>query len=709
MMRAAMPRRPMSGSTSCCRSASRWRIPASAFSASAASSACTTRATPRWAATPQRRPWAGCGRARASRTSSARRTQHNILWQPQIDNWAFGVGTLLGTMEGGVIINMDGTLILELPGPRVAIVMNMRILSPPPSVDQLGNSGGILAIIEITPDHLLIGAILNYNIESLIKIEIPVESFFNFHEASDWHYYLGQRSNPVSVTVLDIVKATGYLMLKGNGLDALPEHNLPAVTGFAIGAGAAASFTWGDTDIGLYLRVAGGFDAVIGFDPFLLAGQFFLSGELRLFIVSVGASAELNIQVIGVTDLFDTYINGKACGHVDFFFFSVEGCVSITINDPNAKPGLLDLVQKLSLKSRSPALLVGTGVDRPIDTSLGQGVEQGTAPAINDPRLPVVPIEFGCGAKHGHAAGGGGLDLCRRPGHGLDRSCARRVRAAWLGEIRIHHDRRDAGAGRWRPTAARQQRAFDLVDAGQFEQRQHQCPTGAADLGAGPRDQGGGKDRLPQGADQGSLEPHLRGRGAADARVVDFPGRAPRAVGAGMGSGGHTVARPAQHPAQAAAADRHAGHRGLAQRRRGDRCDARHPAGSGGRGEDQMHPQAAVSDRHPSRLASIARSRAVRRRIGAPARRASRAAVHRARGAARRHRRPASDRAAPGEGCAYRSDPEHQRSGRRCQNDRGRGRSHAPADRRRVPGAASRNAAFRRPLSDPRAEIADLR
>ena len=320
-------------------------------------------------------------------------TRHNILWQPQIDNWAFGVGTLLGTMEGGVIINMDGTLILELPGPRVAIVMNMRILSPPPSVDQMGNSGGILAIIEITPDHLLIGAILNYTIESLIKIDIPVESFFNFHEASDWHYYLGQRSNPVSVTVLDIVKATGYLMLKGNGLDALPEHNLPAVTGFAIGAGAAASFTWGDTDIGLYLRVAGGFDAVIGFDPFLLAGQFFLSGELRLFIVSVGASAELDIQVIGVTDLFDTYINGKACGHVDFFFFSVEGCVSITINDPNAKPGLPDLVQKLSLKSRSPALLVGTGVDRPIDTSLGQGVEQGTAPAINDPRLPVVPID----------------------------------------------------------------------------------------------------------------------------------------------------------------------------------------------------------------------------------------------------------------------------------------------------------------------------
>ena len=320
-------------------------------------------------------------------------TQHNILWQPRIDNWAFGVGTLLGTMEGGFIINLDGTLLLELPGPRVAIVMNARIISLPPSVDQMGSSGGILAIIEITPDHLLIGAIIDYDIQSLIKIQIPIESFFNFHDSSDWHFYLGQRSNPVTVNVLDIVKATGYLMFKGNGLDALPERNLPAITGFAIGAGAAASFTWGDTDIGLYLRIAGGFDAVIGFDPFLLAGQFHLSGELRLFIVSVGASAKLDIQVIGVTGIFDTHIHGEACGHVDFFFFSVEGCVSITINDPNTKPALEDLVQKLSLKSRSPALLVGTGVDRPIDTSLGEGVEQNSAPAATDSRLAVVPID----------------------------------------------------------------------------------------------------------------------------------------------------------------------------------------------------------------------------------------------------------------------------------------------------------------------------
>ena len=319
-------------------------------------------------------------------------TQHNILWKPKLDNWAFGVGILLGTMEGGVILNLDGTLLLELPGPRVAIVMNARIISPPPSLDGMGSSGGILAIIEITPDHFLIGIIIDYDIASLIKIRIPVEAFFSFTDSSDWHFYLGQRKDPVAVTVLDIVKATGYLMITGKGLDPLPEKHLPQVVGFGIGAGAAASFTWGDTSIGLYLRIAGSFDAVMGFDPFLLAGEFELSGELRLFIISIGASAELDILVVGETGSFKTHIHGQACGHIDFFFFSIEGCVDVTLGSSNAKPGIPDLVEKLSLKSRSPALLVGTGVDRPIDTSLGKGIEQDTPPSTANKDLPLVPI-----------------------------------------------------------------------------------------------------------------------------------------------------------------------------------------------------------------------------------------------------------------------------------------------------------------------------
>jgi hypothetical protein len=314
------------------------------------------------------------------------------LWTPKLDQWAFGLGIQLGTMEGGFLLNLDGTLILELPGPRLLIVMNARFLQPLPSIDSMGQ-GGILAVIEITPDHLLIGILASYEIERLIRIVVPVEAFFDFGDVSKWHLYIGRRPDPelggppIEVDVLGIVKGTGYLVVKGDGL--VPYKGLPAVDGFAIGVGAGASFTWGSTDIGLYLRVGGGFDAVVGFDPFLLGGTFEVSGELRLFIVSIGAHAKLDVLVRESGGSVKTRIKGEVCGEVDFFFFSVEGCVTIEIGSGDDKPDVPKLVHKMALKARSPALALGTATDRPVDGSLGDAREGDSQPGD----LPVVPID----------------------------------------------------------------------------------------------------------------------------------------------------------------------------------------------------------------------------------------------------------------------------------------------------------------------------
>lgn len=314
------------------------------------------------------------------------------LWTPKLDQWAFGLGIQLGTMEGGFLLNLDGTLILELPGPRLLIVMNARFLQPLPSIDSMGQ-GGILAVIEITPDHMLIGILASYEIPRLIKIVIPVEAFFDFGDTSKWHLYIGRRPDPeiggppIEVDVLGLVKGTGYLVIKGDGL--VPYKGLPAVNGFAIGVGAGASFTWGNTDIGLYLRVGGGFDAVIGFDPFLLGGTFEVSGELRLFIISIGAHAKLDVLVREKPGGLATRIRGEVCGEVDFFFFSVEGCVTVEIGSGDDKPDVPKLARKLALKARSPALALGTATDRPVDGNLGDAKEGDSQPGD----LPVVPID----------------------------------------------------------------------------------------------------------------------------------------------------------------------------------------------------------------------------------------------------------------------------------------------------------------------------
>ena len=322
------------------------------------------------------------------------------LWVPYLGHWAFGAGILIGTLEGGFILNLDGTLLIQLPGPRVVIMMNARIISPPPEMDQIGAFGGILAVIEITPDHFLIGVLIEWEIPDLITIKIPVEAMFPFgSDAAQWHVYLGARQDvgqPVEVDVLGIVKGTGYLMARGNGLPAYPSYGgftLPALTGFALGVGVAASFTWGDTNVGLYLRIGGGMDAELGFQPFTLSGNIYVSGELRLFIISIGADASLGVTAAEDNQgNFGLYLDGKACGHVSFLFFDVSGCVEITYSTGNTTTGLPDLVPKVSLQSRSPALAQGTGVDRGIDVSLGDAIEQNGVPGAGA-ALPVVPVD----------------------------------------------------------------------------------------------------------------------------------------------------------------------------------------------------------------------------------------------------------------------------------------------------------------------------
>lgn len=330
-----------------------------------------------------------------------------ILWEPKIDHWAFGVGVILGTMDGGIILNLDGTLMLELPGPSIVIAMSARFLMPPPSMDEAGAKGGILAVIEITPEHIAIGIFATYEIEKLLKVSIPAEAFFATGDLSKWHFYLGARPDiadgpgPAIVRVLEIVQGTGYLMIRGDGLPAyaIPDTGatLPQIRGFGIGLGAAASFVWGSTGAGLYLKVGGGFDAVVGFDPLMISAVMTVVGELRLFVVSVGANASLAVTVreepnghfpppIGVK------VEGKACGHVDCFFFEISECVSISIGSEPDEPPIPTLVTKLALKSRSPALVKGSATDRPVDGSLGDAAESAEMPAAGQD-VPVVAID----------------------------------------------------------------------------------------------------------------------------------------------------------------------------------------------------------------------------------------------------------------------------------------------------------------------------
>lgn len=312
------------------------------------------------------------------------------FWKSKVNSWAFGVGAILGTMGSSVIFNMKGMILLELPGPRLLLMMKANLLTVMPNLGGTGE-GLIFAVIDLDMGRgtLTIGISVEFKVEPLLKIRIPVEAFFNFNNIPDWHLYLGKYNDQIQADILTVFQGSGYLMLSGNGISGIPK--LPAVTGFSIATGLHVSFIWGSKPAGIYAELAAGFDAIVGFDPFRFAGILYVRGSLHLWIISISAWANLMVDLgedAGGNQI--SRIAGEICGEIDFFFFTISGCVDFEIGaDSVPVPDPPKLAKSLKLISRSPALVVGTGTDRAIDGGIGDGKEGASAPAD----LPVVPID----------------------------------------------------------------------------------------------------------------------------------------------------------------------------------------------------------------------------------------------------------------------------------------------------------------------------
>jgi hypothetical protein len=312
-------------------------------------------------------------------------------WVPEIDRWAFGVGAVTGTLEGGTVFNMKGMLLLELPGPRILIFVKAQVLKKRPDTKEVVESLGLLGVVDLNFElqKLTIGIALNFEAKDLIKLKVPVEVLFTFNDTSKWHMHVGSIDAPASAEILGIYKAKGYLMFAGDEIAHFPTPLGPiTIPGLAIALGIRASLVLGDEDSGLFLKVSAALDASLVFSPFHVHGSLLLEGELRLFIVSISASASLEADAPS-----PTFVRGQACGEVDFLFFSVEGCVHVEIGSKGGPLAPPPLVGGMILQSRSPALVDGQGTDAPVDGSLGDAKEVTSVGTSHDPDLLVVPID----------------------------------------------------------------------------------------------------------------------------------------------------------------------------------------------------------------------------------------------------------------------------------------------------------------------------
>ena len=319
---------------------------------------------------------------------------HPDGWQHTAGSYAFAAGLLLGTTEGGFVLHLKGIILIEIPGPRLLLVMQADVLKLPPVLGSTQRAT-FLAVLDIDfgAGTITIAIVADYSIEKILEIHVPVTAFFDQRVPESWLVELGSYDDRVTVEVLDVFRATGYLMVHGDRIKIPP---LPEATGLSVAVGFHfQTVLLGSKAARLYVEAAAGFDAILGLDPFFLAGKVYVRGELRLFIVSIGVSAELTLLVgkrieAGV-EKEEPYVHGEVCGKVDFFFFSVKGCVSLTIGrEPTPVTTPPDLVTALALAGRTPALVEGSG-GRASDTVVGKAAELVGGSLHGE--VPVVPLD----------------------------------------------------------------------------------------------------------------------------------------------------------------------------------------------------------------------------------------------------------------------------------------------------------------------------
>lgn len=262
---------------------------------------------------------------------------------------AIGLGLILGTLpDTAFTFNLSAMLTIAFPDIAVNLGVHAFFLAEPKipgeQRDQpAATSLSILGIVNIDRTAVAVAIVGAYSIPKVLELSVPIAAFFPTPEhPGDPGFFIrigadgaeGRTGDPVRITflpdVLDI-RAWAFLMIEERGIVRLGgESMVPDLLGFAIGFGAGADFEWsaGPFTLSLGFKILLG----VGTKPMTMVGYMKVWGELDLVIVSVGVSGEM----LAVLRENNSYMTGKFCGKVSFFFFTVKGCVEITIGSPSS-------------------------------------------------------------------------------------------------------------------------------------------------------------------------------------------------------------------------------------------------------------------------------------------------------------------------------------------------------------------------------------
>ena len=315
-------------------------------------------------------------------------------WLPQQQAWAFGVGAVIGTLpDSARSFHAKGGLVLELPGPGVIFGIDAAFLKKRRKTKTADLTGTMTGLALVDPFAYLVGIDVNLQVGKFLVLRVPIGAFFPravlpgesqirssfVRIGSDGVDPGGGRpprlGTPARATLTagsfgNVAEVFGFLMIEEDDLLDLGHVDDLDFHGFSIGLGIGIEVRWGSARVGLHASAL----LLVGLStaPLVIAGKLKIEGELKLLVYSLSASADLDFRHDDAGTVFD----GRFCGEIDFFFFSIEGCVRLHLGDgdPFAVPA-------------PPALITGISlVDR-------RGMETAGADAdANAPSLVTVPV-----------------------------------------------------------------------------------------------------------------------------------------------------------------------------------------------------------------------------------------------------------------------------------------------------------------------------
>ncbi|WP_131811579.1 hypothetical protein [Mycolicibacterium peregrinum] len=244
-----------------------------------------------------------------------------------------GVGTLY---DLAFTFSATGKLIVTVPDPSFRLAVNARVLHTPDFLNT--QNSPLKGLIVIDEDGITVGARGNFVIDSdppqLVEVKIPLDARLPFADPSSWYFRLGSDGmpgrppGPMTAKVLPKlfdIGASAYLMVQGDTIDKLGGTSI-TLPGPAIGFGFAVSLNWGVPPVWLQLSAR----AAVGMatNPWFLAGSGTIGGALHLGPFSIGAHADLALQ-LGPGDFLAA--DFRVCGSIDLWFTEIEGCVDLHI------------------------------------------------------------------------------------------------------------------------------------------------------------------------------------------------------------------------------------------------------------------------------------------------------------------------------------------------------------------------------------------